>query len=121
MDQFDRSFGVLDAGITWKICIRRGGKALHHITHDLHAAIAVACLLLRDGITVERIEGPDGEIIDPEGVLPICDDAAPYRQRRDGPDRRPSAANVATDDRDPAFRRWTRALLPMPFARNSRN
>jgi hypothetical protein len=44
----------------WKIHVRRDGKNFQNLAHDLSAALAVAWLLIRDGIEVERIEGPNG-------------------------------------------------------------
>jgi hypothetical protein len=53
--------------MTWVIHIRRGTKRFEYTAEELHAALAVASLLLRDGIGllrdgigVERIDGPDG-------------------------------------------------------------
>jgi len=57
----------------WKIRIRRNGEVFHYATRDLQAAIAVTCLLLRDGMMVERIEGPEGLMIGSETVRPLCD------------------------------------------------
>jgi hypothetical protein len=46
--------------MTWVIHIRRGTKRFEYTAEELHAALAVASLLLRDGIGVEQIDGPDG-------------------------------------------------------------
>lgn len=46
--------------MTSVIHIRRGTKRFEYTAEELHAALAVASLLLRDGIGVERIDGPDG-------------------------------------------------------------
>lgn len=46
--------------MTWVIHIRRGTKRFEYTAEELHAALAVASLLLRDGIGVERTDGPDG-------------------------------------------------------------
>jgi hypothetical protein len=59
----------------WKIHILRDGQAFHHEAHSLEAALAVACLLLRDGIGVDRIEGPDGLAISAEALRPLCESA----------------------------------------------
>jgi hypothetical protein len=46
--------------MTWTIHIRRGTQQCAHVTEELNAALAVASLLLRDGIEVEGIDGPHG-------------------------------------------------------------
>ena len=56
----------------WTVHIRKGDQRFRHAAAELHRALAVACLLLRDGIEVERIEGPDGLEIDVEAVRPLC-------------------------------------------------
>jgi hypothetical protein len=45
------------------------------MAHDLSAALAVACLLLRDGIEVERIEGPDPDHVQlgSQAIQGLCD------------------------------------------------
>ena len=44
--------------MTWTIQIRKGSERYGHVTEELYAALAVAARLLRDGIEVERIDGP---------------------------------------------------------------
>ena len=46
--------------MTWTIHIRRGAQRYEHVTEELNAALAVASLLLRDGIEVEGVDGPHG-------------------------------------------------------------
>lgn len=57
----------------WKIHIRKDEKHFQHIAHDWSAALAVVCILIRDGIEVERIEGPDGFEIGARVLRPLCD------------------------------------------------
>lgn len=56
----------------WTIHIRKGEQRFQHTASELHGALAVACLFLRDGIEVERIEGPDGMQIDVDAMRPLC-------------------------------------------------
>jgi hypothetical protein len=62
--------------MAWIIHIRRGDQRHRHEAQELSAALAVACLFLRSGIEVERIEGPDGMEIVGAAVRPLCGEAS---------------------------------------------
>jgi hypothetical protein len=47
--------------MTWVIHIPRGTMRFEYAAEELRAALAVASLLLRDSIEVERIDDPDGQ------------------------------------------------------------
>ena len=59
----------------WTIDIRKDGQQFQHVAHDLRSALAVACLMLRDGIAVERVVGPEGAEISAETLRSLCDGA----------------------------------------------
>lgn len=61
--------------MTWTIHIRKGGRRFQHMAFELSDALAVACLLIHDGIEVEWIEGPDGTRIAADAIQPLCDGA----------------------------------------------
>ena len=61
----------------WKIHVRKDGKHIQHLAHDWPAALAVVCLMLRDGIVVERVDGPDGFGMGADALAPLCE-AAPH-------------------------------------------
>ena len=52
----------------------RGEERFQQHVAELQVALAVACLLLRDGIEVERI-GPDGLKIGTDAIRPMCGEA----------------------------------------------
>jgi hypothetical protein len=58
--------------VTWTIHIRRNDTHFEHVAQELSSAIAVACLLLRDGIDVDAITGPDGFYLDNDAIRPLC-------------------------------------------------
>lgn len=59
--------------VAWTIHIRKDERRFQHEAFGLSDALAVACLLMRDGIEVERIEGPDGMRITADAIRPLCD------------------------------------------------
>lgn len=59
--------------MVWVIHVREDKRRFEYVNHELHSAIAIACLLLRDGINVESIEGPDGMRLDVDAIRPMCE------------------------------------------------
>jgi len=57
--------------MSWAILIRKNGKCFQHTTEELHAALAVAYLLLRNGMQVDWIEGTDGLRISTDAIHEI--------------------------------------------------
>jgi hypothetical protein len=56
----------------WKIHVRKDDQSFQHPAHTFEAALSVACLFLKDGIAVERIEGPDGFETSADMIRPLC-------------------------------------------------
>jgi hypothetical protein len=56
----------------WKVHVRRDDQPFQHPAHSFEAALTAACILLKGGITVERIEGPDGFETSAEGIRHLC-------------------------------------------------
>ena len=48
----------------WTIHVQNGALKGRHGAPDLPSALAVAAVLLREGLTVESIDGPDGMSFD---------------------------------------------------------
>jgi len=70
--------------MVWAIQIIKGGSRFVHIAKELHAALAITCIFLRNGIVVDQIVGPDGVKVGPEAIQELCgsDDVASARWRR---------------------------------------
>jgi len=58
--------------MVWTIRILKDDRRFAHVANELHAALAVACLLLRRGMVVEEIDGPDGAKVSPEVIQEFC-------------------------------------------------
>ena len=50
-----------------------GGQQFRAPAADRTTAIAVACILLRDGHDVVRLEAPAGETIEPDEIKRLCE------------------------------------------------
>ncbi len=59
--------------MSWTIHVRRDEHLVRQPAKDLQAALAAACLLLREGIVVESIEGPDALRITGDAVRSLCE------------------------------------------------
>jgi len=71
--------------MVWTIHIVKSGLRFSHIADELHAALAVACIFIRNGIAVDEIDGPDGEKIGAETIQELCADnsrATKWRRAR---------------------------------------
>lgn len=62
--------------MVWTIRIVKDNRRYAHVAKELHAALAVACVFLRNGIEVEEIEGPDGLRVEIETIQEFCDSDA---------------------------------------------
>jgi hypothetical protein len=60
--------------MSWHVHYQRGDERFSAATVDRTAAIAVACILLRDGHDVVRLESPSsGETIEAGEIRRLCD------------------------------------------------
>jgi len=57
----------------WIIHVLNGSLKGEHIAPDLRVALAVASVLIREGIVVERIDGPDGLTLDARALCAMLD------------------------------------------------
>lgn len=57
----------------WKIHVHKEGQHLQHTALNWRGALAVACILLREGIEIERIEGPEGFEVSARVLRPLCE------------------------------------------------
>ena len=65
--------GLPTAPVTaWTVRVRKGNRDYAHAANELRVALAVACGLLRSGIAVERIDGPEGETVGIETIQEFC-------------------------------------------------
>jgi hypothetical protein len=58
--------------MAWTIRIVKDDRRFAHVAAELHAALAVACIFLRNGIVVEEIDGPEGARVGPEAIEEFC-------------------------------------------------
>jgi len=58
--------------MVWIIRILKNDRRGAHAVNELHVALAVASICLRNGIVVEEIEGPDGVTVGSETVQELC-------------------------------------------------
>lgn len=59
--------------MVWTIRILKDNKRHIHVAEELQAALAVACIFLRNGIVVEEIKGPDETRVGIEAIQEFCD------------------------------------------------
>jgi hypothetical protein len=57
----------------WQVHYQSGGRKLSAPATDRSTAIAIACILLRDGHHVVRLESTTGETIDTDYIKRLCD------------------------------------------------
>ena len=54
--------------MVWLIRVLKNDRRGTHLVDECHVALAVAGICLRNGIAVEKIEGPDGVSVAPETI-----------------------------------------------------
>jgi hypothetical protein len=59
--------------MSWQVHYRRGVKQFRAPTADRSTAVAVACILIRDGHDVIKLESISGETIEPDEIKRLCD------------------------------------------------
>jgi hypothetical protein len=57
----------------WQVHYRRGDRQFRADAVDRHSAIAVACILMRDGHEVTKIESIAGDTIDARELNRLCE------------------------------------------------
>lgn len=62
--------------MVWMVRILKDDRQFTHIVDELRTALAVSCVLLRRGIVVKEIDGPDGEKVSPQVIQECCGDDA---------------------------------------------
>jgi hypothetical protein len=56
----------------WQVHYRHGDRQFRAPTADRSTAIAIACILIRDGKDVVKIESTAGEAIEADHIKRIC-------------------------------------------------
>jgi hypothetical protein len=56
----------------WHVHYQSGGREFRAPAADRQTAICVACILLRDGHDVVKLESPAGETIEPTEIKRLC-------------------------------------------------
>lgn len=64
----DANFAVMD----WQVHYQSGGQRFSALAADRSAAIAVACILIRDGHEIVTLVSKTGETIEPEVIKRLC-------------------------------------------------
>jgi hypothetical protein len=59
--------------MSWHVHYQSGGQQFRALAADRTTAIAVACILLRDGHDVVRLEALAGETIEPDEIKRLCE------------------------------------------------
>jgi len=59
--------------MSWHVHYQSGGQQFRAPAADRIAAVAVACILLRDGHDVVKLESPAGETIEAHEIRRLCD------------------------------------------------
>lgn len=59
--------------MSWHVHYQSGAQQFRALAPDRTTAIAVACILLRDGHEVVKLESPAGETIEPPEIKRLCD------------------------------------------------
>jgi hypothetical protein len=57
----------------WQVHYRRGDQQFRAPAADRSTAVAVACILMRDGHDVEKLESTSGETIETTEIKRLCD------------------------------------------------
>lgn len=56
----------------WQVHYQSGGQEFRAAAADKQTAICVACILLRDGHDVMKVESQTGEMIEPDEIKRLC-------------------------------------------------
>lgn len=59
--------------MNWQVHYRRGDQQFLAPAADRSTAVAVACILIRDGHDVVRLESTSGETIETDEIKRLCD------------------------------------------------
>jgi hypothetical protein len=59
--------------MSWHVHYQSGGQQFRAPAADRTTAIAVACIMLRDGHDVVRLEASAGETIEPDEIKRLCE------------------------------------------------
>ena len=64
--------GANFAAMEWQVHYQRGGQRFSAPVADRSTAIAIACILIRDGHEIVTLVSKAGETIDPEEIRCLC-------------------------------------------------
>jgi hypothetical protein len=56
----------------WQVHYRRGDRQFRAPAADRSTAVAIACILLRDGHEVVKLESVSGETIETDEIIRLC-------------------------------------------------
>ena len=59
--------------MVWRVHYQRGDREFNAPAADRSTAIAIACILLRDGHHVVKLESTTGETIETDHLKQLCD------------------------------------------------
>jgi hypothetical protein len=59
--------------MSWQVHYRRGDEQFRAPAADRSTAVAVACILIRDGHDVMKLESISGETIETDEIKRLCD------------------------------------------------
>jgi hypothetical protein len=59
--------------MAWQVHYRRADQQFHADAVDRHSAIAVACILMRDGHEVTKLESMAGDTIEGHELKRLCE------------------------------------------------
>jgi hypothetical protein len=57
----------------WQVHYRRGDQQFRALAADRSTAVAIACILIRDGHDVVRLESTSGETVETDEITRLCD------------------------------------------------
>jgi hypothetical protein len=57
----------------WQVHYRRGDQQFRALAADRSTAVAIACILIRDGHDVVRLESTSGETVETDEIKRLCD------------------------------------------------
>jgi hypothetical protein len=57
----------------WQVHYQRGNQQFRAPVPDRSTAVAIACILIRDGHDVVRLESTSGETIETDEIKRLCD------------------------------------------------
>jgi len=60
--------------MSWQVHYRRGDEQFRAPAADRSTAVAVACILIRDGHDVIKLESISGETIELDDIKRLCDE-----------------------------------------------